>query len=144
MMSEWKYSDDWSEKEMLSGEYAGFVYIFQFEDGSNYVGAKQLYQRVKDARKIKPTSKENGWREYLSSSNVVKSKIENGEQYSKTILWCFATMREVMIVEAILILHQMLKPECLNLAMMSKIRSPNAKDKKRLLGIVKELLEYLN
>lgn len=49
-----------------------------------------------------------------------------------------------MIVEAILILHQMLKPECLNLAMMSKIRSPNAKDKKRLLGIVQELLEYLN
>lgn len=144
MMSEWKYSDDWDEQQLLSGEYAGFVYIFQFEDGSTYIGAKQVYQRVKDAKKITATSKENGWRDYLSSSNVVKSKIENGEHYTKTILWCFANMREVMIVEAILILNQMLKPGCLNLAMMSKIRTPNAKDKKRLFGIVQELLEYLN
>lgn len=142
-MSEWKYSEDWDEEQMLSGDYAGFVYIFQFQDGSMYLGAKQLYQKVKDAKKIKPTSKENGWREYLSSSSIVKSKIESGEEYTKTILWCFATMREVMIVEAILILHQMLKPQCLNLAMMSKIRSPNAKDKKRLLVIVQTLLEYL-
>ncbi|ENV4137227.1 hypothetical protein ACFJ8K_001293 [Escherichia coli] len=142
-MSEWKYTEDWNEKQMLSGDYAGFVYIFQFADGSMYLGAKQLYQRVKDAKNIKPTSKENGWREYLSSSSIVKSKIESGEEYTKTVLWCFATMREVMIVEAILILHQMLKPQCLNLAMMSKIRSPNAKDKKRLLGIVQTLLEYL-
>jgi len=142
-MSEWKYSEDWDEEQMLSGDYAGFVYIFQFQDGSMYLGAKQLYQKVKDAKKIKPTSKENGWREYLSSSSIVKSKIESGEEYTKTILWCFATMREVMIVEAILILHQMLKLQCLNLAMMSKIRSPNAKDKKRLLVIVQTLLEYL-
>ena len=52
-------------------------------------------------------------------------------------------MRETLLVESILILHEMLKPNCLNLAMMTKIRSPNAKDKKHLLGIVQELLEYL-
>ena len=141
---EWKYTDDWSEKEMLDGNYCGFVYMFQFEDGSNYIGSKQLYKRVKDAKKIKDSSTENDWREYTSSSKIVNQKIIEGEQYSKTILWAFPTMREVLLVETILILNEGLKPTNINLAVMHKARLPNTKDKKRLLLIVQELLSYLN
>ncbi len=141
---EWKYTDDWSEKEMLDGNYCGFVYMFQFEDGSNYIGSKQLYKRVKDVKKIKDSSTENDWREYTSSSKIVNQKIIEGEQYSKTILWAFPTMREVLLVETILILNEGLKPTNINLAVMHKARLPNAKDKKRLLLIVQELFSYLN
>lgn len=143
-MDKWNYSPDWTEEEMMNGSYCGFVYLFQFEDGSNYIGSKQIYKRVKDAKKIKTTSIENNWREYSSSSKIVNQKIEEGEQYTKTILWCFPSMKETLLVETILILNEGLKPTCLNLAVMHKARLPGAKDKKRLMGIVQELLSILN
>jgi len=140
----WQYTEDWSEKEMMDGQYCGFVYNFQFEDGSNYIGAKQLYKGVKNYRKIKDSSTENDWREYSSSSKIVNQKILEGERYTKTILWAFPTMREVLLVETILIINECLKAQNLNLAVMSKVRFPGAKDKKRLIGIVQQLLSYLN
>jgi hypothetical protein len=99
---------------------------------------------VKDVKKLKIDSVENNWRDYTSSSNLVNSKIANGEKYSKTILYVSITMRETLLVESILITNQLLKPNCINLAMMNKIRSPNAEMKSKLLGIVQELLSYLN
>lgn len=140
----WKYIEGWDEETLLDGGYCGFVYMFEFEDSSVYFGSKQLYKRVKDKKKIKPDSVENGWRDYTSSSNLVNSKIANGENYRKTILYAFPTMRETLLVESILITNQLLKPNCINLAMMNKIRSPNAEMKSKLLGIVQELLSYLN
>lgn len=59
-MPEWNYADDWSEQDLLNGNYCGFVYIFQFEDGTSYVGSKQIYKRVKSASKIRDNSVENG------------------------------------------------------------------------------------
>ncbi|MHB9326465.1 hypothetical protein ACP3S7_02880 [Phytobacter ursingii] len=141
---EWNYTTDWSEEELTNGSYCGFVYFFEFEDGSTYIGSKQMYKRVKDVKKLKIDSVENGWRDYTSSSNLVNSKIANGENYRKTILYAFPTMRETLLVESILITNQLLKPNCINLAMMNKIRSPNAEMKSKLLGIVQELLSYLN
>lgn len=140
----WKYTEGWDEETLLDGCYCGFVYMIEFEDSSVYYGSKQLYKRVKDKKKIKPDSVENGWRDYTSSSNLVNSKIANGENYRKTILYAFPTMRETLLVESILITNQLLKPNCINLAMMNKIRSPNAEMKSKLLGIVQELLSYLN
>ncbi|MDU4352129.1 MAG: hypothetical protein E7I59_01260 [Phytobacter diazotrophicus] len=140
----WEYVNGWDEETLLDGNYCGFVYMFEFEDSSVYYGSKQLYKRVKDKKKIKPDSVENGWRDYTSSSNLVNSKIANGENYRKTILYAFSTMRETLLVESILITNQLLKPNCINLAMMNKIRSPNAEMKSKLLGIVQELLSYLN
>lgn len=141
--TEWEFTEDWDKRTLTNGDYVGFVYLFQFEDGSTYVGSKQMYKRVKEVNKLKPTSENNNWENYTSSSKVVNQKIVDGEKYCKTILYAFPTMRETLLVESILILHEMLKPNCLNLAMMTKIRSPNAKDKKHLLGIVQELLELL-
>lgn len=141
--TEWEYTEDWNKSTLTNGDYVGFVYLFQFEDGSTYIGSEQMYKRVKEVKKLKPTSESNNWENYTSSSKIVNQKIADGEKYCKTILYAFPSMRETLLVESILILHKMLKPNCLNLAMMTKIRSPRAKDKKHLLGIVQELLEIL-
>jgi rhamnogalacturonyl hydrolase YesR len=85
----WKYAEGWDEETLLDGSYCGFVYMFEFEDGTVYYGSKQLYKRVKDKKMIKVDSVENNWRDYTSSSNLVNSKIANGEKYSKTILYAF-------------------------------------------------------
>ncbi|WP_044177682.1 hypothetical protein [Phytobacter massiliensis] len=141
---EWNYTPDWSEEELLNGSYIGFVYLFEFNDGSTYIGSKQMYKRVKDVKKLKPDSVENNWREYTSSSKVVNGKIADGEQYRKTILWAFPTMRDTLLIEAALILTEGLKPNCLNLALMHKARLPKGEDKKRIHGILQELLSYFN
>lgn len=143
-MCEWNYADTWTEQDVTDGRYAGFVYMFQFEDGTSYIGSKQIYKRVKDRKKIKSTSIENGWRDYTSSSKVVNGKIDNGDNYTKTILWCFPTMNETLLVETILILSEGLKPHNLNLAVMHKARLPTGENKRRLHGIVQELLSWLN
>jgi hypothetical protein len=54
----------------------GFMYLFQFEDTTTRY--EQMYKRVKDIKKLKDNSIENGWREYSSSSKIVNSKIEEG------------------------------------------------------------------
>ena len=46
-MEAWQYNEDWSEKELTNGSYVGFVYLFQFEDNTSYIGSKQMYKRVK-------------------------------------------------------------------------------------------------
>lgn len=141
---EWNYTADWSEEELTNGSYCGFVYLFEFEDGSTYIGSKQMYKRVKDIKKLKIDSIENGWREYTSSSKIVNQKIADGEQYRKTVLWAFPTMRETLLIETALILYEGLKPQCLNLSLMHKARLPVGKDKKRLHGVLQELLSCLN
>ncbi|WP_440482859.1 hypothetical protein [Serratia marcescens] len=143
-MPEWNYADDWSEQDLLNGNYCGFVYIFQFEDGTSYVGSKQIYKRVKSASKIRDNSVENGWREYTSSSNVVNRLIDEGMQYTRTILWAFPTMSETLLVETILISTEGLKANNLNLSIMHKSRLPTGDNKKRLRGIVQEILGWLN
>ena len=144
MSKEWRYTPDWSEEEMMNGSYCGFVYLFQFEDGSTYVGSKQIYKRVKDYKKIKPDSVENGWREYSSSSRLVNQKISDGMEYTKTILWCFKDMKETLFVELMLILNEGLKPHNMNLAIMYKGRVPTGDNGRRIQGIIKELISYLN
>ncbi|WP_395180756.1 hypothetical protein, partial [Klebsiella pneumoniae] len=105
-----------------------------------YIGSKQLWKGVKDIKKLKIDSKENGWREYTSSSKTVNKKIEDGEEYTKTILWCFPTMRETLLVESILIMHHILDGNCLNKAVLNKLRAPSYSEKKRLKGIVSSIL----
>lgn len=144
MAKEWQYTPDWSEEEMMNGSYCGYVYLFQFEDGTSYIGSKQIYKKVKDYKKIKPDSVENGWREYSSSSKIVNQKIADGEEYTKTILWCFPSMKDTLLVETALIVNEGLKPGNLNLSIMHKARLPTGDDKKRLFGVLKELLSYLN
>ncbi|WP_419058943.1 hypothetical protein [Kluyvera georgiana] len=141
---EWQYSPVLDEDDLLSGKYAGFVYYFQFDDGSTYIGSKQLYKKVKSYRRIKSTSIENGWRDYSSSSKIVNEKIEQGVPYTKTILYAFPNMKETLLVETILIYSEGLKPYNLNLAVMHKGKLPTGKDRIRLYGIVQELLEWLN
>ncbi|MHA1054691.1 hypothetical protein [Enterobacter mori] len=144
-MDEWKYSDGWSEEELLNGSYCGFVYCFYFPNSDQYYyGAKQLYKRVKDAKKIKADSTSNGWENYTSSSKTVNQMIDEGEPYIRTVLYGFPTMRETLLVESIIITTQILKPDCLNMAVMNKLRAPNSQTKARLLEIVQEILEWVN
>jgi len=141
---EWQYTQDWDEEELTNGNYVGFVYMFQFQDSSSYIGSKQLYKRVKVLKQLKPDSIENDWRTYSSSSKIVNQKIADGEQYSKTILWAFSSMKETLLIETALIINEGLKPGNLNLSIMHKARLPTGKDKKRLHDVLQELLEYLN
>lgn len=142
---EWHYSEDWNEEVLLDGSYAGFVYMIEFpETGMVYYGMKQIYQRVKTANKIKPTSKENGWREYTSSSKVVNRMIEEGMKYKKTILWGFATMAETSYMETAIIVTEGLKANIINLAVMQKCRLPTGDSKKKLRVVLQEILSWLN
>ncbi|HDZ1153692.1 TPA: hypothetical protein RRU48_005544, partial [Klebsiella pneumoniae] len=92
--------------------------------------------------KLKCDSKENGWRDYTSSSKIVNERIASGERYTRTILWAFPTMRETLLVESILIMHHILDSNCINLAVLNKLRAPSYTEKKRLKGIVTNILEY--
>jgi hypothetical protein len=75
---------------------------------------------------------------------IVNQKITDGEQYRKNYPVGISTMRETLLIEAALILYEGLKPQCLNLSLMHKARLPVGKDKKRLHGILQELLSWLN
>ncbi|ELY4806268.1 hypothetical protein SM093_003312 [Cronobacter malonaticus] len=143
-MEAWQYNEDWSEEELTNGGYVGFVYLFQFEDNTSYIGSKQMYKRVKDIKKLKDSSIENGWREYSSSSKIVNSKIQEGLNYTRTILWAFPTMKETLFVETALIINEGLKTGNLNLAVMHKARLPSGKDAVRICGILQSLYEILN
>ncbi|ABU77557.1 hypothetical protein ACI01D_000701 [Cronobacter sakazakii] len=143
-MEAWQYNEDWSEEELTNGSYVGFVYLFQFEDNTSYIGSKQMYKRVKDIKKLKDSSIENGWREYSSSSKIVNSKIQEGLNYTRTILWAFPTMKETLFVETALIINEGLKTGNLNLAVMHKARLPSGKDAVRIRGILQSLYEILN
>lgn len=83
-------------------------------------------------------------RDYTSSSNVVNRLINEGMQYTRTILWAFPTMSETLLVETILISTEGLKANNLNLSIMHKSRLPTGDNKKRLRGIVQEILGWLN
>lgn len=143
-MEAWQYNEDWSEEDLTNGSYVGFVYLFQFEDNTSYIGSKQMYKRVKDVKKLKADSIENGWREYTSSSKIVNSKIEEGLDYTRTILWAFSSMKETLFVETALIINEGLKMGNLNLAVMHKARLPSGKDAVRIRGILQTLYEILN
>ena len=143
-MKAWQYNEDWSEEELTNGSYVGFVYLFQFEDNTSYVGSKQMYKRVKDIKKLKDNSIENGWREYSSSSKIVNSKIEEGLNFTRTILWAFPSMKETLFVETALIINEGLKTGNLNLAVMHKARLPSGGDAVRIRGILQSLYEILN
>ncbi|HFK5732564.1 TPA: hypothetical protein ACG0DS_000048 [Enterobacter sichuanensis] len=143
-MKQWNYNDDWSEEELTNGSYVGFVYLFQFEDSTFYIGSKQMYKRVKDVKKLKANSVENGWREYSSSSKIVNQKIEDGLDYTRTILWAFPSMKETLFVETSLIINQGLKTGNINLSVMHKARLPSGKDAVRIRGILQSLYELLN
>ena len=143
-MEAWQYNEDWSEEELTNGSYVRGVYLFQFEDNTSYIGSKQMYKRVKDIKKLKDNSVENGWREYSSSSKIVNSKIEEGLNYTRTILWAFPLMKETLFVETALIINEGLKTGNLNLAVMHKARLPSGQDAVRIRGILQSLYEILN
>lgn len=143
-MEEWKYTEVVTNEEIESGEYAGFVYLFHFPDeGRFYVGSKQIFKRVKDSKKYRDNSVSNGWEDYSSSSRIVNQKIADGENYTRTILWPFKTMKETLLVESALILSVGLNPNCLNMAVMHKARLPGLDDRKRLYGVIQEIQGWI-
>lgn len=143
-MKEWEYSPDWSENDLTDGSYVGFIYLFKFHDGSMYVGSKQMYKRVKDVKKLKGDSIENGWRDYSSSSRIVNQRIADGEDYTRTILWGFPTMAETLFVESYLIFLHGLDYNLLNNAVLNKTVFPTGERKRVIRGIIQTIEEWLN
>lgn len=134
--------DKWDIKEVDSGEYSAFVYVIYFENGTSYIGMKNIYVKVRDANKIKSSTKQSNWKEYTSSSSTVNTFIDSGEPYKKYILWCFPKTNEASIIETALISIFGLLPDNLNKAIISKARLPA--DGRKLYGILKELIEVLS
>jgi len=70
----------------------GFVYIITKEDGSYYVGKKQIYSTVKlkplkGERKKRVVTKESNWKTYMSSNKDV----QKWKDVDKEILhWCYS------------------------------------------------------
>ncbi|HDR2682919.1 TPA: hypothetical protein QCJ52_000799 [Enterobacter ludwigii] len=140
----WEYANGWNEERLLDGNYAGFIYTFYFPKLDKiYYGSKQLYIKVKNKKKIKPSSKENGWREYTSSSTEVNELINSGEEYIKTIQYAFPLMSETLLVETSLITTLGLHPNCINKAIMNKCSVPNGERAYELYQIIKVLIEAL-
>lgn len=144
-MNEWKYSPDWSEEDLTDGDCVGFVYMFYFPDSNEYyIGSKQMYKRVKNVKKLTIDSKENGWRDYSSSSTRVNQMISDGMEYERTILWGFDNMADTLLVEAILITSHCLERNILNMAIMNKCRVPSNQLRRReLLRTVQNINEWI-
>jgi hypothetical protein len=74
-----------------------FVYLLVFEDGTKYIGKKNVYstRRVtvpgKTRKSIVVT--ESNWKVYNSSSEFVKSKLKHGDKLvaREIIRWCEST-----------------------------------------------------
>ncbi|EPA6639139.1 hypothetical protein ACTVPA_09230 [Serratia bockelmannii] len=132
------YQDDWDLYDVLG--YAAFVYLIQFpECGEYYIGVKGVYQKVKDASKIKSTSIESNWEKYNSSSKEVQERIATGEHHTKQILWCFKTRQEAELVEAALIAYCGTDHLCRNKALMTKTRLKKDNGEQR--RIIRMLME---
>ncbi|WP_336983563.1 MULTISPECIES: hypothetical protein [unclassified Cedecea] len=141
---EWKSFDpeQWDIEDITSGSYAAFVYLIHFpEDDSYYIGMKQIYKGVRDAKRIKDASKESDWESYTSSSKSVNTMITNGADYEKYLLWCFPTANQAAIVESTLIGVFGTRYDYLNKAIMCKARLP--KDKGNTFKIIQELIGVL-
>ncbi|EKB0514345.1 hypothetical protein OMZ99_001082 [Escherichia coli] len=141
---EWKIYDPttWDLKDVDSGDYAAFVYVIRFPQcGTWYIGMKNIYVKIRDASKIKASTKQSNWKDYTSSSKTVNALIESGEEYEKYILWCFPKTNEAAIIESTLIGIFGLLPDNLNKAIMTKARLPN--DGMKLYKILRELIEML-
>ena len=78
----WKYRDA-DLVEVPEGKEA-FVYKITFGDGTKYIGKKNFFSRrrmkVKGRIRRKVVVRESNWKVYLSSSEVVKEKIKQGEE----------------------------------------------------------------
>lgn len=134
------YPDEWNIDEVCN--YAGFVYLIQFPDsGTYYIGVKQVYKGIKDYSKLKSTSIESDWKRYYSSSKSVKEMINSGESYKKSILWCFKTVQEAMLVESTLIGLFGTDWKNLNKAIMVKTRLK--KDNGDQIRIIRKIMEDL-
>ena len=116
----------------------------QLDNGTWYIGMKQIYKGVKDIKKLKASTKQSNWKEYTSSSKTVNSLIEAGEDYRKYILWCFPTTNQASIVETALIATTGLLPNNLNKAILTKARLPASDTEAlKLFNIIKVLIEAL-
>ncbi|EAX4885844.1 hypothetical protein AIP16_21670 [Salmonella enterica] len=136
------FKDDWDISEVTDGNYSAFVYVIQFpDDGSFYFGFKQVFRRIKDAKKIKGSTvlNESDWKTYSSSSKTVQQRIDNGEHHTKHILWCFASNTEATLVETALIALYGTRYDCLNKAIMAKTKL--RKDKGLQLDVIRRIME---
>lgn len=145
VLNEWQYwNESGCDEELIEDrKVAAFVYKIEFSDGSFYVGQKRLFKGIKDAKKINSKSVESNWREYQSSSTEVKSRIESGEKFTKTILAVFPTYAEAIHCETSLISLLCGSELNLNKALIVKTRLSNAVCSTQHMNKVWTLLEEL-
>jgi len=94
-MLSWKYKRK-IVKEVPAG-YEAFVYLLVFEDGTKYIGKKAFYSvrrtKVKGRMRRTVVKKESDWQTYMSSSDIVKEKLKNGEKLVKREILHLCTTR---------------------------------------------------
>jgi hypothetical protein len=123
----WYYQDEPFNDPL---DYFGFVYIIEnIINNKKYIGKKQFY--FKKYKKVKGKRKsylqESDWREYWSSSDILKEEVQNIGKYSfkRTILVLCKTKSECSYWESKLQFEYdvLIKPEeFYNEWIMCKIR----------------------
>lgn len=88
--------------------YIGFVYVMTFDDGTKYVGAKKIWQRIKKApctfkRGPHKGFSQSEWKKYTSSSQTVHDKIMSGQKPTEYLIigfydtWGKTLMAEMLV-----------------------------------------------
>ena len=81
----------------------GFVYLITFANGEKYIGKKNFFStrrtKVKGRKNRKVVTKESNWKNYSSSSDIVKKRIEDGEPHSRDIIHFGDSKGAIMYLE---------------------------------------------
>lgn len=87
--------------------HLGFVYLVCFDDGTFYIGRKKF--RIKNLQ-----GKESNWRQYKTSSKVVKNKIVEGYKADFFIIGLCQTYEQLVEYEGLIIERYIDNVKCLN------------------------------
>lgn len=115
-MSEWMY-DNKEVTEVPEG-YVAFVYMIHV--GSNfYIGKKTFYNSIKrpplaGKKRHRRDTRESNWKKYCSSSDIVKSLVEEGFEPKRRILYLCKTQKEATYWETKLLFDMITQDGCIN------------------------------
>jgi hypothetical protein len=102
-MVNWSYNDTLVTSAPETAK--AFVYYMEFEDGTKYIGKKNLQsirkKKIEGKVRKQKVVTESNWKNYTSSSSEVKQKIKAGHKLVKReiLCWCY-TLGEASYKEA--------------------------------------------
>ena len=103
----WTYEDkEFNREEEFLEQYQGFVYcVTEVSTGKKYIGKKFFWKPkilpvTKTRKRRKRTRVQSDWRNYYGSSETVKTLVEGGQDFQRTVLRLCRTKGECSYYEA--------------------------------------------